>query len=137
MMCPECGSETRTNELYCRVCGTEIRLTYDQVHDTLSDEIQQDKETATEMTMRMMALWMGFFMIVAITLDITSQDGLISEEYPEKAYQVPVYSSRNDLVRPQPFEDRSVDLVAEVEERIKANEVAERTGESVPKKKGK
>ena len=121
MICPECGSETRTNEPYCRVCGTEIRLTYDQVHETLTDEIQQDKETATEQTMRMMAIWMAFFMITAITFDINSQDDLIGPEFPETAYNVPVYSSRNELVSRLPFVDISVDKFNDVVDIIQVN----------------
>lgn len=136
MKCPECGSETRTNELYCRVCGTEIRLTYDQVHDTLSDEIKQDKETATELTMRMMALWMAFFMIVAISFYFHSKTDLIGPEFPETAYNVPVYSSRNEHVRWVPHEDISVDRFGDVVDIIQANKDQLKKSGLGPGKKG-
>ncbi len=137
MNCPECGSETRTNELYCRVCGTEIRLTYDQVQDTLREEIQQDKETSTELTVRMLAMWLAFFMIVSVTLYNTSKDDLVSDEYPEKSYSIPVYSSRNDLVRAEPFEDIAVDTFEEVSALIEENKKGHRKFNNQPEKKDK
>lgn len=121
MKCPQCNAESRPNELYCGVCGTEIRLTYDELHAVVTEEIKEDKETATEQTMRMVLLWMGFFLIASLTVQCASKGGLVGDDNPEPAYHVPLYSTKNDTVQRRIHEDRTTDTVPDVEKTIKDN----------------
>lgn len=132
MKCPQCGAEGRPNELYCGVCGAEIRLTYDELHAVVTEEIKEDKETATEQTMRMVLLWMGFFLIASLTVQCASTGGLVGEDNPEQAYHIPLYSTKNDTVLRTINEDRTTDTVAEVEKMIEDN--LKRVGLKTPPK---
>lgn len=121
MQCPDCNSEVSTNELYCSVCGAEIRLDFDDVHERLSEEIAKEKEESTEKTLRNMLLWMAFFMITAWTFDCESRQGLIGPKHPDNAYRIPMYTSRAELIEHRLFEDTTVDTLTEIDQIIERN----------------
>lgn len=119
MQCPECGADVSTGEMYCGICGAEIRLDHDEVTAIVSQEIKAEKEKTTEEQMRRLLLWMGFFFITAWSLHCESKRDLVGPQYPDEAYHLPVYSTRVDLLEPIMYEDRSLDRLLNLKKSAK------------------
>ncbi len=137
MQCPECSNEVQSGELYCGVCGTEIRLTFEDLQDKISAEIKGEKETDTEKQMRNLLMWFAFFMLTAWTLDCETSRGLVGvdDTATDDAYRIPVYSTRNELVGKRIYEDDSIDTVQKIIEQEQKN-ILDRSSGGVGSGKG-
>ncbi len=118
MECSRCRNEVHSGELYCGVCGMEVRFTFEDLQDSLVHEIQGEKEAHTERQMRNLLVWLAFFVLIAWTLDTETQRGLVGVDASatDDAYCIPVYSTRHDATPRRTFEDDSLDTVGEITE---------------------
>lgn len=63
MICINCGKETPDTDTYCRNCGVEQNLTFDQITDKLGKDITSEKITETEVFFRWILVLVVFFMV--------------------------------------------------------------------------
>ena len=56
MKCLNCHKQTPDTELYCRHCGVKLDYTFDEVTETLTAEIKEEKAEETEAFFRWVML---------------------------------------------------------------------------------
>lgn len=95
MKCQQCGSENKGGQIYCHICGAELDLTYDQIHDGVVDELVEEKQKFTEDQTRQFLVLAVFLLILAITL-VSLAGPVPIEESP------PTFHAPNAVVQTAP-----------------------------------
>ena len=57
MMCPHCGIDSPGAEMFCKKCGKEMNLTFEEVTSALGAEAAGESAAATEEQMRQYLVW--------------------------------------------------------------------------------
>ncbi|MBI4617091.1 MAG: zinc ribbon domain-containing protein [Planctomycetes bacterium] len=95
MKCAQCGSENKTGQIYCQICGAELDLTYDQVHESVREELKLEKEKYAEDQTRQFLVLAVFLMILSIILSV------VAGPVPQ-AEAPPSFSAPTTVQKPEP-----------------------------------
>lgn len=102
MKCQQCGTNNKGGQIYCQTCGAELDLTYDQIHDSIGEELKAEKQDFTEDQTRQFLVLAVFLMILSIVL--VSVAGPVPREEVPPSFSTPTTRIENPMPDPsRPF----------------------------------
>ncbi len=87
MDCPQCHTSNVQGQVYCKSCGIQMDLSFDAVHQSVTDQLEVERETRTEQQLQ--ELLVSLITLLLVLLVLRSIAGEVPDQYAGAGYISP------------------------------------------------